>query len=252
MPKIEIKNLTFEYKKNRNNVIVKAIDDLSCTFINGAFNVIVGSSGCGKTTLLRLISNLQEDYEGEILTDSTDIRRFTIRERELAYVNQNYVLYPHMTVFDNIAFPLKTLRANREEIIKRVYDVASEMDLMDCLPRKPRYLSGGQKQRVALARAIIKNAELYLFDEPLSNIDPIVRGEERRYIKKLITKHGATAIYVTHDFKEAMALADYLYVMDNGKIVVSGKPMDVFNSGNDVVEAFRKATFLESYEKEAK
>ena len=245
MPNIEIKNLTYQYKKNKNNVVVTAIDDLSCTFYDGAFNVIVGASGCGKTTLLRLIASLQEPYEGEILTDSTDIKKFSVDERNLAYVTQNYALYPHMTVFDNIAFPLKAIRAGREEIINRVYQVAEEMGLMDCLPRKPQYLSGGQKQRVALARAIIKNATLYLFDEPLSNIDPIMRSEQRIFIKKLIENHHTTAIYVTHDFKEAMAMADNLFVMDNGKIVISGKPLEVYDSGNEIVEDFKKATFLE-------
>ena len=252
MSTIEIKNLTFQYKRNKSNIVVTAIDDLSCTFVDGAFNVIVGSSGCGKTTLLRIIASLQEDYEGEVLTNSTDIKKYTINERRLAYVTQNYALYPHMTVFDNIAFPLKSLRVEREEIIRRVYKVAEELDLMDCLPRKPRYLSGGQMQRVALARAIIKDAELYLFDEPLSNIDPALRVEQRLLIKKTMQAHHSTAIYVTHDFKEAIAMADYLYVMDNGKIVISGKPLEVLDSGNEVVEDFKKATFLDGYEKESK
>ncbi len=250
MPNIEIKNLTYQYKRNKNNIVVTAIDDLSCTFVDCAFNVIVGSSGCGKTTLLKIIASLLEPYEGEVLTDDVDIRDLSIRERHLAFVSQEYVLYPHLTVFDNIAFPLKTIKTDREEIIRRVYEVAEEMNLMDCLPRKPRYLSGGQKQRVALARAVIKNADLYLFDEPLSNIDPIMRNEQRIFIKKTMQNHHKTVIYVTHDFKEAMALADYLFVMDNGKIVVSGQPLDVYNSGNSVVNDFRKATFLERDEKE--
>lgn len=250
MPNIDIKNLTYQYKRNKNNIIVTAIDDLSCTFLDGSFNVIVGSSGCGKTTLLRIIASLLEPFGGQVLTNDVDIRDLSIKERRLAFVSQEYILYPHLTVFDNIAFPLKTIKADREEIIRRVYEVAEEMNLMDCLPRKPRYLSGGQKQRVALARAVIKNADLYLFDEPLSNIDPIMRNEQRIFIKKTMQNHRKTVIYVTHDFKEAMALADYLFVMDNGKIVVSGQPLDVYNSGNSVVNDFRKATFLEQNEKE--
>lgn len=250
MPNIEIKNLTYQYKRNKNNIVVTAIDDLSCTFLDGSFNVIVGSSGCGKTTLLRIIASLLEPFEGQVLTNDVDIRNLSIKERRLAFVSQEYILYPHLTVFDNIAFPLKTIKADREEIIRRVYEVAEEMNLMDCLPRKPRYLSGGQRQRVALARAIVKNADLYLFDEPLSNIDPIMRNEQRIFIKKTMQNHHKTVIYVTHDFKEAMALADYLFVMDNGKIVASGQPLDVYNSGNSVVNDFRKATFLEQNEKE--
>lgn len=252
MSLIKIKNLTYQYKRNKNNIVVTAIDDLSCEFKDGAFNVIVGPSGCGKTTLLRIIASLLEHYEGEVLTDSVDIKKLSIKERNLAFVSQNYILYPHFTVFDNIAFPLKTMMIDREEIIRRVYKVAEEMNLMDCLPRKPRYLSGGQKQRVALARAIIKNADLYLFDEPLSNIDPLLRNEQRLFIKQIMANHHATVIYVTHDFKEALALADYLFVMDNGKIVISGEPMKVFESGNEVVEGFKQATYLGEYEKENK
>lgn len=250
MPLIQIKNLTYQYKRNKNNNIVTAIDDLSCEFKDKAFNVIVGPSGCGKTTLLRIIASLLEPYEGEVLTDFVNIKKFSVQERRLAFVSQQYVLYPHLTVFDNIAFPLKAIKADREEIIRRVYEVAEEMNLMDCLPRKPRYLSGGQKQRVALARAVIKNAVLYLFDEPLSNIDPQLRNEQRLFIKRTMENHSATVIYVTHDFKEAMALANYLYVMDNGKIVVSGTPLEVFESGNEVVEAFKEATYVDEYEKE--
>lgn len=248
MPSIEIKNLTFTYKRNKNHIVTTAIDNLSCTFVNNAFNVIVGPSGCGKTTLLKTIAGLLENYEGEILSDSSNIKDFTVQERKIAFVSQEYVLYPHLTVFDNIAFPLKAIGASREEIIERVYKVAEEMNLMDCLPRKPRYLSGGQKQRVALARAITKNAELYLFDEPLSNIDPQLRNDQRIFIKQTMTNHSATIIYVTHDFKEAMALADYLYVMDEGKIVISGKPLDVYKSGNEVVESFKEATYLNENE----
>lgn len=242
MPHIEIKNLTYQYNKKG---LVTAIDDLSCSFVDKAFNVIVGPSGCGKTTLLKVISSLLEPYEGEILTDSVDIRTLTIKERKMAFVSQEYVLYPHFTVFDNIAFPLKAMRLDREEIIRRVFEVADELELIDCLPRKPRYLSGGQKQRVVLARAVIKNADLYLFDEPLSNIDFVMRNEQRQLIKKLINSREKTAIYVTHDFREALVLADYLYVMDEGKIVVSGKPLEVYDSGVEIVEDFKKATHLE-------
>lgn len=249
MPTIDIKNLSYQYKRNKNNVVVTAIDNLSCTFVDGAFNVIVGASGCGKTTLLKIISSLLEPYEGEVLTNSVNIKEMTIKERRLAFVSQEYVLYPHLTVFDNIAFPLRALKADREEIIRRVYEVAEEMNLTDCLPRKPRYLSGGQKQRVALARAIIKNADLYLFDEPLSNVDYVMRNEERIFIKKIMQSHKKTAIYVTHDFKEAMALADYLFVMNEGKMVISGTPLEVFNSENEIVNDFKKATYLENEKK---
>ena len=248
MPKIEINNLTYIYN-NRKGGEITAINDLSCVFESGKFNVIIGSSGCGKTTLLRVVAGLNDEFEGSVLENGKNILDYTVEERNISYVTQNYALYPHMTVFDNIAFPLKIKRANKEEIIDRVYKIAKELDLMVCLSRKPKYLSGGQKQRIALARSLIKGSELYLFDEPLSNIDPQVRAEQRIFIKRIIEKYNATAIYVTHDFQEALALADNLFVMDEGKIVISGNPQDVYKSGNPIVNAFIRATFENKYEK---
>lgn len=243
MPKIELKNVSYVYSKSRkdNNV---ALDDVSITFKDQSFNVIIGPSGCGKTTLLRIITGLYYDYDGEVFINGKNADTLSVAERNIAYINQDYVLYPHLTVFDNIAFPLKAINASKEEIIIRVNEVAKKLDLMPTLSRKPKYLSGGQKQRVALARGLVKKASLYLFDEPLSNMEQAKRNEQRLLIKKIVSEYNATAIYVTHDFQEAISIADYLYVMDNGKIVLSGTPSEVFSSGNEIVESYKEATFI--------
>ena len=147
-----------------------------------------------------------------------------------------------MTVFENIAFPLKVAGASKDEIIRRVYEVADKLEIRHCLTRKPKHLSGGQQQRVALARALIKKPNLYLFDEPLSNVDPIKRSESRILIKKIITESNATAIYVTHDFTEAMTLADHIIVINDGKVEIEGAPMEVYKSSNPIVESLKGDT----------
>ena len=232
MPLIEIKNLTYQYKKNG---VVTAIDDLSCSFVDGAFNVIVGPSGCGKTTLLKLISCLLEPYEGEILTNSVDIKQLTIKERRMAFVSQEYVLYPHMTIFDNIAFPLRNMKAPSEEIKERVYAIAEELDLSMCLSRKPRHLSGGQQQRVALARALVKNPSICLLDEPLSNLDQATAFKAREIMKRCLNKRKVTVLYATHNISEATSLGDYIYAMDEGKIIFKGTPEEFMECKDEKV-----------------
>ena len=244
MPNINIQNLTFVYENRKKGEVV-ALNDLTCLFKSHSFNVIVGPSGCGKTTLLRIISGLEDEYEGDIFFDDKNALNLSPEERKVSYVTQNYTLYPHLTVFDNIAFPLKVRGAPREEIIKAVYKVADELDIKVCLSRKPKYLSGGQKQRVALAKSLIKHAEIFLFDEALINVDPSMRAEQRTYIKKFIQMHGGIAIYVTHDFQEALALADELFVMEEGKIILSGKPEEIYHSHNELIEAFKKSLSFE-------
>ncbi len=244
MPNINIQNLIFVYENRKKGEVV-ALNDLTCLFKNHSFNVIVGPSGCGKTTLLRIISGLEDEYEGDIFFDDKNALNLSPEERKVSYVTQNYTLYPHLTVFDNIAFPLKVRGAPREEIIKAVYNVADELDIKVCLSRKPKYLSGGQKQRVALAKSLIKHAEIFLFDEALTNVDPSMRAEQRTYIKKFIQMHGGIAIYVTHEFQEALALADELFVMEEGKIILSGKPEEIYRSHNELIEAFKKSLSFE-------
>jgi len=194
-----------------------------------------------KSTLLKAIAGLIE-YEGEIYFDSTDISNLTIKERNISFVTQNYALYPHLNIFDNIAFPLTISQAPKKEIIERVTEVAKYLGIEHCLTRKPKHLSGGQQQKVALARAMVKKPQLYLFDEPLSNFDQPKRYEARQIIKKGVKDYAATAIYVTHDFTEAMALADNIIVISDKKVEISGRPLDVYNSGNPVVEDLKGIT----------
>ena len=234
MPRITINNLKVTYHNKKKSEVV-ALDNFNCDIESDSFNVIVGYSGCGKSTLLRTIAGLI-DYEGEIYFDSINTASLTIRERNVALVSQNYALYPHMNIFDNIAFPLSLMQSPKNEIIERVHVVAKYLGIEHCLTRKPRHLSGGQQQKVALARAMVKKPQLYLFDEPLSNFDLPKRYEARMMIRKAVKDYGATAIYVTHDFSEAMSIADNIIVISDGKVEISGKPLDVYNSGNLVVE----------------
>ena len=244
MSNIKIENLTVKFESKKKPTVI-ALDNVSLDIKDATLNVIVGYSGCGKTTLLRSIAGLQE-YEGYIYFDGVDGDTLSVQQRNVSMVTQNYVLYRTMTVFENIAFPLTIAGASKEEIIERVYYVAERLGIKHCLSRKPKHLSGGQQQKVALARALIKKPDIYLFDEPLSNFDAQKRSESRVLIKKIIKENNATALYVTHDFEEAMALADHLIVMADGKVVIEGEPLDVYNSGNEIVESLKGVPFDET------
>lgn len=237
MPKIIFKDLKVKYKnKDKTEIIV--LDGFNCELEDSSFNVVIGFSGCGKTTLLRAVAGLI-DYEGEIYFDNTEISKLTTQERNVSFVSQEYVLYPHLTIFDNIAMPLLIARAPREEIIDRVKEIANYLGISHCLTRKPKHLSGGQQQKVALARAIIKRPQLYLFDEPLSNFDAQARSEARLMIKKAVKDYHMTAIYVTHDLQEAMSLADKIIVINDGKVEISGTPEEVYESNNKIVKQLK-------------
>ena len=237
MAKIEIKNLTVEFTdKKKGNVV--AVDNISTVFDNGMFNVILGTSGSGKTTLLRTIAGLQE-YDGDILYDGTDADELSFKKRNISFVTQNYSLYSHLNVFDNIAFPLKTIGAQKEEIIERVMKLSDQLELGVFLNRKPRHISGGQQQRVALARALVKKPSICFLDEPLSNIDPEQRRVARELMRRALKLNGCTVIYVTHDFSEAISLADRIYVMDKGKIIQSGTVEEIMESTNETVNALK-------------
>lgn len=236
MPQINITDLTVKFKNKKTEV--KALDGFCAQFASGAFNVVVGYSGCGKTTLLKTVAGLNE-YTGVITFDGKDAGEIPIGARNFAYVSQNYVLYPNRTIFDNIAYPLKIMHAPAAEIRQRVYKIAGELGITDCLTRRPKDISGGQQQRTALGRALIKVPSLCLFDEPLSNLDEKTRTDLRLLIKTMIKRNNCTAIYVTHNMKEAMSLADTLTVMDGGKCSVSGNPQEVWGSQNEVVAALK-------------
>ncbi|MBL8680086.1 MAG: sn-glycerol-3-phosphate ABC transporter ATP-binding protein UgpC [Myxococcales bacterium] len=207
------------------NAILKGIDlDVQ----SGEFVVLVGPSGCGKSTLLRTIAGLETPDEGSIKLDDRDVTRAEPRERDIAMVFQSYALYPHLTVRDNLAFGLR-LRGESEATVKsRVEEVSQMLGLGALLDRLPKDMSGGQRQRVAMGRAIARRPKLFLFDEPLSNLDAALRNQVRVEIKKLHASLGATMIYVTHDQVEAMTLADQLVVLNSGKVEQKGPPLEVY------------------------
>lgn len=220
MPQIDVKGLTVTYiDKNKRETV--ALDNLDATFSSGAFSVVTGVSGCGKSTLLKAVGGFF-DFDGHIYIDGADADDIPTKKRNFAYVSQDFVLYPGMTVFDNIAFPLKVARWQKEQIVAAVKDIAERMGLTDCLTRLPRHLSGGQQQRVALARALVKHPDVCLFDEPLSNVDPVRRQEIRNYIRTVTKALGCTCIYVTHDLDDIRQLADAVYVIADKKMVFCG------------------------------
>ena len=203
------------------------------------FLVLVGPSGCGKTTSLRMVAGLETITEGQILIGNTVVNELPPMDRDIAMVFQNYALYPHMSVFDNMAFGLKMRKFPRAEIESRVKAASEILGIQDHLHRKPRMLSGGQRQRVALGRAIVRNPQVFLFDEPLSNLDAKLRVQMRVEIKKLHHRLKTTSIYVTHDQVEAMTLGDRVVVMKDGIVQQVGEPLDLYNTpANKFVAGF--------------
>ncbi len=197
---------------------VEVIKNLSLHIKDGEFLVLVGGSGCGKSTTLRLIAGLESANEGTLMIGDKDVTNVPPKGRDIAMVFQNYALYPHMTVYDNIAFGLKLRKINKSVIDKKVREAAEMLDITPYLKRKPKELSGGQRQRVALGRAIVRDAEVFLMDEPLSNLDAKLRMQTRTEIKRLQKKLGITTVYVTHDQVEAMTMGDRIAVMKGGEI----------------------------------
>jgi multiple sugar transport system ATP-binding protein len=218
---------------------VTGVDDVSLTVDDGEFFVLLGPSGCGKTTTMRMVAGLEDPTEGEILIGGKVVNDLPPGERDLAMVFQNYGLYPHMTVAENIGYPLKVARVPRAERGQRVRAAAERVALGDYLDRRPSALSGGQRQRVALGRAIVRTPKLFLMDEPLSNLDAKLRVQMRAEIKHLQRELGITTIYVTHDQVEAMTLADRVAVMSQGKLQQVGPPLEIYNRPkNTFVAAF--------------
>src|SRR5246127_3583933 len=216
-----------------------AVKDVNLEIRDKEFLVIVGPSGCGKTTTLRMVAGLESITSGQILIGDTVVNELPPMDRDIAMVFQNYALYPHMSVYDNIAFGLKMRRFSHVEISQRVQEVAEILGIGDYLKRKPRQLSGGQRQRVALGRAIVRHPRVFLFDEPLSNLDAKLRGQMRVELKKLHLRLGTTAIYVTHDQVEAMTLGDRVVVMKDGVVQQVGEPLELYNQpANKFVAGF--------------
>ena len=221
---------TLELKKVRKNYgNLEVIHGINLFINNGEFCVLVGPSGCGKSTLLRMIAGLEQITKGDILINEQVVNNISAARRGLAMVFQSYALYPHMSVRQNLAFGLENLKMEINEIDKRILEAARLLRMEEYLQRKPGQLSGGQKQRVAIGRAIVREPSIYLFDEPLSNLDAALRVEMRLEISKLHKELGVTTIYVTHDQVEAMTLADKIVVLNEGKIIQVGSPHKLYN-----------------------
>ena len=225
MARVELRNVTKVY----DNQVV-AVRDASLTINDKEFLVLVGPSGCGKSTLLRMIAGLEDITSGEILINGQVVNDVPPKDRDIAMVFQNYALYPHMTVFENMAFGLKLRKFPREEIERRVKEAAEILGLTEFLNRKPKALSGGQRQRVALGRAIVRKPKVFLFDEPLSNLDAKLRVQMRIEISRLHQRLQTTMIYVTHDQIEAMTMGDRIVVMKDGVIQQVDTPMTLYNN----------------------
>ncbi len=231
---------TLELKQVRKNYgNLEVIHGIDLFIKNGEFCVLVGPSGCGKSTLLRMIAGLEQITKGEILIENKIVNNISASKRGLAMVFQSYALYPHMSVKQNLAFGLENLKMDKEETTKRILEAARLLRMEEYLQRKPGQLSGGQKQRVAIGRAIVREPSIYLFDEPLSNLDAELRVATRVELKALHARLGNTMIYVTHDQVEAMTMADKIVVMNNGIIEQVGAPLDLYNNpANKFVAGF--------------
>jgi len=234
MAKVELEHVWKIYEGK-----VEAVKDATFTIEDKEFVVLLGPSGCGKTTTLRMIAGLEEITRGTLKIDGKVMNDVEPKDRDIAMVFQNYALYPHMTIYDNMAFGLKLRKMDKSEIDKRVKNAAKILDIEHLLDRKPRQLSGGQRQRVAVGRAIVRDPKVFLFDEPLSNLDAKLRVQMRSELKKLHHRLEATIVYVTHDQIEAMTMADKIIVMNSGVIQQIGTPNEIYNKpANTFVAGF--------------
>ncbi len=231
MAQVEVRGLTKDFQK------VRAVDHVDIAAAEGEFLVLLGPSGCGKTTLLRMIAGIETATSGEILIGGRVVNDLPPRARKIAMVFQSYALYPHMTVYKNIAFPLKAQHVPKAKIPDKVRWAASMFGIEAFLERKPRELSGGERQRVALARAVVREPSIFLLDEPLSNLDAKLRTAARAELQQFQRRMGTTTIYVTHDQVEAMGLGDRIVVMNHGKVRQIGSPREVYDDPADTFVA---------------
>lgn len=234
MIQIELKEITKVYDKK-----IKAVDNVSFSVDGNEFVVLVGPSGCGKTTILRMIAGLEEVTSGKIIIDGKIINKVPPKDRDIAMVFQNYALYPHLSVYENMAFGLKLRKYNKKYIDEQINEAAEILEIEELLTRRPQQLSGGQKQRVALGRAIVRKPKLFLFDEPLSNLDAKLRTMMRTELAHLHKKLKTPMIYVTHDQVEAMTLGENIIILKDGKLQQIGKPVEVYQKPvNQFVASF--------------
>ena len=234
MASLSLKNINKIYDNN-----VQAVFDFNLEVKDGEFIVLVGPSGCGKSTTLRMIAGLEDITSGTLIIDNKDVTQLPAKDRDIAMVFQNYALYAHMTVYENMAFSLVLRKENPDIIHEKVLAAAEILGLVDQLNKKPKQLSGGQRQRVAMGRAIVRTPKVFLFDEPLSNLDAKLRGATRREILLLHKRLGTTMIYVTHDQTEALTLADRIVCMSMGYVQQIGTPLELYdNPANTFVASF--------------
>lgn len=234
---IRFNNFSCFYKNKKE--YVTALDKVSFSIERGEFFVIIGESGCGKTTLLRACLGLAPYYDGELFVDGISIDELDLKRGRYAYVSQEIGLYPGLTVYKNIAFPLTVTHTLPTEIDRRVKEIASELDIEFLLSRKPSQISIGQQQRVAIARTLIKDPTVMYFDEPFSNLDPALRLELRSLVKKMHEAYGSTVVFVTHDIGEAFALADRIAVLEKGRVVEIGTPEQLVQNGkSELIKGF--------------
>src|SRR5437870_6359769 len=222
MAQVAMRSLNKKYDE------VHAVKDVNLDILDKEFVGLVGPSGCGKTTTLRMVAGLESITSGRVLIDDTVVNDLAPMDRDIAMVFQNYALYPHMSVYDNMAFGLRMRKFEKPEIERRVKQAAEVLGIEPLLERRPRQLSGGQRQRVALGRAIVRNPRVFLFDEPLSNLDAALRVQMRVELKRLHDRLETTAIYVTHDQVEAMTLGDRVVVMKDGVVKQVGEPLELY------------------------
>ncbi len=244
--RLEIKNLTKTFITKVGKVT--AVKDVNLTIEPGEFVCLLGPSGCGKTTTLRMIAGFEIPTEGEILIGEKDVAHLTPDKRDISMVFQNYALFPHMNVYDNIAYGLRIKKKSPEEIKQRVARILELMKMEEFAQRVPSQMSGGQQQRVSLARALIMNSGVLLFDEPLSNLDAKLRLHMRDEIRKLQQEVGITSVYVTHDQAEAMALSDKIVIMKDGEIAQVGSPFEIYQKPNSefVAKFIGRANILDA------
>ncbi len=228
MAEVQLLNLEKRYENVNERSSAHAVKGVTLTARDGEFVVLVGPSGCGKTTTLRMVAGLEDITSGELMIDGNRVNEVEPKDRDIAMVFQNYALYPHMTVFENMAFPLKMRKVPKAEIKTQVEDAAKLLGIDHHLKKKPKELSGGERQRVAVGRAIVRKPKVFLFDEPLSNLDAALRTQMRAELKRIQRRLGATMLYVTHDQVEAMTMGDKIAVMNKGELEQFGTPSEIY------------------------
>lgn len=223
------------YYESKRSGLVQALDHLNICFDDEKINVLIGYSGSGKTTILNCLSG-KLIFNGEILIDGINIDKIDIKNRNIAYVNQEFILYPHLTIYDNIAFPLKNMKLPREEINKRIYEVTKALEIDYLLTRKPKNLSIGQQQRVAIARAVVKKPSILLLDEPFSALDKITRENIRELLKRFIKDNKITCIFVSHNISDALYLGDNISIIHEGKLLAKLTPNELLDSEDEIIK----------------